>query len=84
MVLGLLMFSDPNGGSLTFILATQLATPVIAVWFAHLARVALFDYLDLQELINKAKESAVGAGVVFAGISLIIYGLLGLFGAQLR
>lgn len=84
VVLLALVLTDPSGGSMTLILAQQLATPVLAVAFAHLARKALFDYLDLETLINKAKNSEVGAGLVFLGVSVIIYGLLGLFGAQIR
>lgn len=76
--------SDPNGGALTTVLAAQLATPVIAVWFAHLARKALFDYIDMKELYVKAKESAVGAAIAFASMCLIIFALLGLFGGQVK
>ena len=84
IVSAFLVYSDPNGGALTATLASQLATPIIAVWFAHLARKALFDYVDLGELIEKARESAVGAAIIFSSICLIIYGLLGLFGGQVR
>ena len=79
-----LFLTDPNGGALTAALVGQLAMPIVAVWFAYLARKALFDYLDIQELYNKAKESAVGAGLVFIGTCLVFFGLLGLFGGQLR
>lgn len=84
IVMAFLMYSDPNGGAITATLAAQLATPIVAVWFAHLARKALFDYVDMYELIQKAKESSVGAAVIFGSICLIIYGLLGLFGGQVR
>jgi hypothetical protein len=84
IVMAFLLYSDPNGGALTATLASQLATPIVAVWFAHLARKALFDYANMYELIVKAKESSVGAAIIFASICLIIYGLLGLFGGQVR
>ena len=84
LVLLSLFFSDPNGGSMTLIMMQQLATPVMAVGFAHLARRALFDYLDLEILLKKAVETPAGAGMAFAGVSLIIYGLLGLFGGQVN
>jgi len=61
-----------------------LATPVIAVLFAHLARKALFDYIDLYQVFKIAKESAVGAGLVFLGTCVVIFGLLGLFGSQVN
>lgn len=84
LVMTFLWFSDPNGGALTATLAAQLATPVIAVWFAHLARKALFDYADMLDLYNKAKESAVGAAIIFASMCAIMFALLGLFGNQVR
>jgi len=59
-----------------------LASPVIAVWFAHLARKALFDYIDMATLHKKAKETATGAALTFVGICIVIYGLLGLFGSK--
>lgn len=77
-----LFLSDPNGGNLTVPFLAKLATPVIAVWFAHLARRALFDYADMASILRKAKETATGAGLVFLGICLVIFGLLGLFGSQ--
>lgn len=82
IVLVYLFLSDPNGGNLMLPFIGKLATPVIAVWFAHLARKALFDYADMGVLLRKAKETATGAGLAFVGICIIVYGLLGLFGSQ--
>lgn len=73
-------FTDPNGGALTVTWLAQLVSPVVAVWFAYLARHALFDYLDLEELYVKAKETAVGSAITFLAVCLIMFGLLGLFG----
>ena len=85
ILVALFMFwSDPNGGALTTTLAAQLATPVIAVWFAHLARKALFDYADMQEMYNKAKSSALGAAIIFASMCLVLFALLGLLGQQVK
>ena len=84
VILATLFMSDPNGGSLTMALLQQLAVPVMAVAFAHAARKAIFDYMDLESIITKAKETSVGAGIVFGGVALIIYGLLNLFGSQVR
>ena len=84
LVMLFMYLSDPNGGALTTMLVAQLATPVIAVWFAHLARKALFDYADMLAIYNKAKESAVGAAIIFASMCAIIFALLGLFGNQVK
>jgi len=77
-----LFISDPNGGNMTIPFLAKLATPIVAVWFAHLARRALFDYADMEQLMKKARETATGAGLTFLGLCLIIYGLLSLFGSQ--
>jgi hypothetical protein len=77
-----LFISDPNGGNMTLPFLGKLATPIVAVWFAHLARRALFDYADMESLLKKARETATGAGLAFVGLCIIIYGLLGLFGSQ--
>jgi hypothetical protein len=82
IVMVYLYLSDPNGGNLTIPFLAKLATPVVAVWFAHLARRALFDYADMETLLKKARETATGAGLAFLGLCLIIYGLLSLFGSQ--
>lgn len=83
-VISYLYFTDPNDGALTAAFIGQLATPVIAVWFAFLARKAIFDYLDIEEVYRKAKESTVGAGLIFLGTCIVFFGLLGLFGASAR
>jgi hypothetical protein len=81
-IVAYLIISDPNGGDLTLPFLAKLATPVIAVLFAHFARKALFDYLDMGSIYKKAKETATGSGLVFLGICIVIFGLLGLFGSQ--
>lgn len=82
IILVYLYISDPNGGDLTLPFIAKLATPVIAVWFAHLARKALFDYADMYQLVKKARETATGAGLAFLGLCIVIFGLLSLFGSQ--
>jgi hypothetical protein len=77
-------FSDPNGGALTAAWLGNLVMPVVAVWFSYLTRVALFDYLDMEELYLKARSSAVGAGLTFIGVCIVVFGLLGLFGSSAR
>jgi len=77
-------FADPEGGPMLMGLLDKLTVPIIAVWFAHLSRKALFDYLDMGELWRKAKESSIGAAITFLAICLVLFGLLGLFGNQVR
>lgn len=81
-VLAGLFVTDPDKGASTGIWLITLASAVLAVAFAHLARKGLFDYpeADMGELARKAKESPIGAAIIFASICLVIYGLLGLFG----
>ena len=83
-MLVLLYLSDPNNGALTAVLASQLATPILAVLFAHLMRKALFDYANMLDLYKKALESPVGAAIVYAAMCVVLFALLGLFGNQVR
>ena len=82
IVLAYLFVTDPNDGFSPIIFVGTLATPVIAVFFSHLARKALFDYIDMGTLYRKARETATGAGLTFLGICIVIFGLLGLFGSK--
>lgn len=81
VILGL-YFSDPNGGAITLAFMQQFTLPIMAVWFAYISRKILMDYVDMEELLNKAKESAVGAGITFLGVCLVFAALLGLFGTN--
>ena len=80
VVAAALLLTDPDRGISTGLLLLGLVTPVIAVAFAHIARKGLFDYIDMQTFANKAKETPVGAGLVFVGLCIVISALLGLFG----
>lgn len=79
-ILAALLVTDPDKGLATSMLVLSLATPILAVAFAHLARRGLFDYLDLKKVADRAQEHPIGAGLVFLGACIVIYGLLGLFG----
>lgn len=79
-ILATLFATDPDKGLATSMLIMALATPILAVAFAHLARRGLFDYLDLEQVAKRAQEGSTGAGLVFLGACIVIYGLLGLFG----
>lgn len=84
LVLSALLFSDPDKGMATGFLVLGLATPVLAVAFSHAARRGLFDYIDLQRVVDKAMESPQGAGKVFIGVCIVLHGLFGLFGNSAR
>lgn len=79
-ILATLFATDPDKGLATGMLVMALATPVLAVAFAHLARRGLFDYLDLQRVAEKAQRESTGSGLVFLGVCIVIAALLGLFG----
>lgn len=83
-VLGALVATDPDKGLMTGMLLMALATPVLAVAFAHLARRGLFDYLDLQQVAGEAQKGPTGAGLVFVGVCIVIAALLGLFGRSVQ
>ncbi len=79
-ILATLLATDPDKGLMTGMLVMGLVTPVLAVAFAHLARKGMFDYLDMQALAEKAQKTPSGSGLVFLGVCIVIFGLLGLFG----
>lgn len=83
LVLLYLYLTDPNNGAVLPAFMGQLATPVIAIWFALIMRKVLLDYVNVEELYKKAKETSVGSGIAFLGTCIIMYGLFGLFGSQL-
>jgi hypothetical protein len=73
-------------GSTTVAWFILLTRGVVALTFAHFGRKALFDYpeADMRSLFQKARESAVGAGLAILGLSLVLHGLFGLFGPGAR
>lgn len=89
-VLAWLGFSHPGADTLEehyiimLSILAKFATPVLAVTFALIARKALLDYTDMEAIYHKAKETATGAGLVFLGVCVLMFGLLGLFGNQVN
>lgn len=75
-----LYLTDPDKGVSTVIWLVGASTGLVAVAMAHLVRKGLFDYLDMKTLMDKAMLEPTGAGLVFAGMCLVIFGLLGVFG----
>jgi hypothetical protein len=80
------LISDPDDGVSTAILLISLVTPILAVAFAHLSRKALQDYpeADLQMLFRRAGRSSIGSGLALIASSIVLYGLLGLFGSMVK
>lgn len=74
-----LFFTDVDKGATTAIWFLGMGTGVIAVALAHLSRKGLFDYIDMQEYAKKASETPLGSAIVFLGVCVVLYGLLGLF-----
>lgn len=85
-VLAVLLWTDPDSGISTGMLALSLVTPLVAVGFAHMVRKTLFDYpeADMRTLFTKAGESPEGAGLALVAMAIAIYALLALFGGQVR
>lgn len=83
-VLLYLYLTDPDNGALMPAFLGQLATPILAVWFALVMRKFLMDYVKLEDLYTKLRETSVGSGIGFLGVCVIMYALLGLFGGQVR
>ena len=80
LVIILLLLSDPDGGlvqNLPFGAGTLstiiiLVISILYVGLLHYSRKALLDYLDLEELFNKAKLTPEGSGLAIIGIGLIM------------
>lgn len=83
IVLAALLLTDPDQGVSTGMLMLSLVVPLLAVGFAHYARKALHDYpeADARSLFRRAHEHPIGAGLALIALSIVAYGLLGLFGA---
>jgi hypothetical protein len=75
-----LYLTDPDKGVSTVIWLVAASSGLVAVAMAHLVRKGLFDYLDMKTLMDKAMLEPTGAGLVFVGVCLVIFGLLGVFG----
>ena len=75
---------DPTGGAVTQEFLLYVSTPLLVILLTHWLRKFLFPYVDMGELYDKAKSSAVGAGLSFVGMAIIIYALMSLFGPSAR
>jgi hypothetical protein len=78
----LILISNPAIG-VSAVFGIQVLTGVIAVFFAHIMRKALFDYTSMEDLISKASETSTGSAVVVLAIAIVTNGLLQLFSGRL-
>ena len=66
------LFLDDSYKFVLFIAATLS----FILLLAHIVRKAMYPYLDIEELVNRAKESPIGASIVLGGffffLSIII------------
>lgn len=82
----LLYWTDPDNGVSTKLLLMTILSGSLAVGLAHAARKSLLDYakFDLGETIITATQSPTGAGLVVLAVSILMFGLLSLFGGLLH
>ena len=76
----LILVSDPtinlgfgvtHGAQLVLAIKT-IITLSLAALVIHLGRKTLFDYLDISLYLDKAKETAQGAGLAVIGVGLVL------------
>jgi hypothetical protein len=89
LIIGVLWYiTDKDSALISNLNSTSLAllgliTPVLVLTLSHISRKALFDYIDLKEVFEKAIKTPIGSGLVFLGVCLVLTALLSLFGTAL-
>ncbi|MRW88883.1 hypothetical protein GJ699_02675 [Duganella sp. FT80W] len=75
------LYSDPDHGWGTALSGLAILQGIWAVAASHWARKALMDYpeADMRKLFARASENPVGAGLALVAVSIVLYGLLGVF-----
>lgn len=76
--------TDPTAGAITYEFLIYLTTPILVVLFAHWLRKLLFPYVDMGDLYDKAKTTAIGSAITFLGMCLFVMAIYGLFGPSAR
>lgn len=71
--------TDTDAGITTAAMLTNLATGVLVVTLAHLARKYVFPYIKLEKHVNAAERSPTGAGLVVLAMAIVFVGLLLVF-----
>jgi hypothetical protein len=80
----LLFWTDADHGLYTALFLTTLLTGSIALAYSHLLRKAMLDYIDLREYAIIAKGHPTAAGLVVLAVSILMVGLLNLFGGLIH
>ena len=73
-----------TGIPMFLVLASQVGVATVALLFALVARKILLPYIKVEQLIQKAQEHPIGAGLVVFGVLHLMTSLVSLFGAQVR
>lgn len=76
--------TDPSDGAITKEFLLYVTTPFLVVLIGHWLRKLLFPYVDMGDLYSKAKDSSVGAAIIFLGMTIIVFAIYGLFGPAAR
>jgi hypothetical protein len=86
LVMAALWFTDPDSGASTQIWLLRLCMAFVVVGLSHWVRRAYFDYpeADLRTLFKKAREEPTGAGLALVAVAIFLFGVLMLFGGQVR
>ena len=86
IVIAALYLTDPDKGITTAMLLLQLASALLAVAVAHLARKALHDYpeADARRLFKRAADHPIGAGLALVALSIVTLGVLLVFSSAAR
>jgi len=80
LVFLVLLLSDPDSeivqnlpfGASTIATVIILITSIFYIGFLHFSRKALLDYIDLEELFDKAKMTPEGAGLALIAVSIMM------------
>jgi hypothetical protein len=78
------MLADPTGTFTIIAFLGMMVTPIIGVWFAYLSRKALMPYVDMEQIIKDVGDNPIGKSIIFLGVCIIFYALVGLFTSQLQ
>lgn len=78
LTLALLFLSDPDSalvtslpfGASTLTVLIVLVSSILYIGLLHIARKALFDYIDLQDFFKEAVKSPHGAGLALIAVSI--------------
>lgn len=84
IVLAVKFATDPTGGAVTMEFLIYISTPILVILLTHWLRKVLFPYVDMGDLYDTAKTSAVGAGLTFVGMAIVMFSLMALFGPAAR